>query len=168
VPGRKNSVDLAEFYECACPGRFCSLNIAVSFEPQKTNTVVANGLRIRAINRNFLICNQCSSPNYRSFCYRRWRSAWTILEAIHNTGDGGTSSTAKLKIGDDNLGELVIRGKESNFMLPDRPPDPTTIWGQLKSEPMLDISVFRARNKRGPTKTHPPKEERETEVAYSR
>ena len=53
-----------------------------------------------------------------------------------------------LKMDDDNLGELVIRGKESDFVLLDRPPAPTTIWGQLTSEPMLDISIFRARNKR--------------------
>jgi hypothetical protein len=52
-------------------------------------------------------------------------------------------------------------------MLFDRLPDPTTMWGQLTSEPMLDISVFQARTKRGPTQTHPLKKERETEVAYS-
>jgi hypothetical protein len=72
-----------------------------------------------------------------------------------------------LQIGDDNLEELVIRGKESRFMLLDHPPDPTTMWGKLTSGPMTDISIFQARSTRAPTKTYPPKEERETEVAFS-
>jgi hypothetical protein len=74
-----------------------------------------------------------------------------------------------LKIGEDDLGELVIRGKESDFNLFDHAVEPTTIWGVLTSDPMLKISILGARRKRGPVKTHPPKKqrERETEVAYS-
>ena len=72
-----------------------------------------------------------------------------------------------LQIDNDNSGELVIRGKESDLPLLDRPPAPTTILGRLTSEPMRDISVFDARHKRGPSSTHPPEPERETEVAFS-
>ncbi|MEH2561813.1 HEPN domain-containing protein [Bradyrhizobium sp. AZCC 2289] len=72
-----------------------------------------------------------------------------------------------LKVDEDDCAELVIRGKESNFVLSDRPADLTTLWGHLTSEPMRSVSVFGARPTRGPSKTYPPKKERETEVAFS-
>ena len=71
-----------------------------------------------------------------------------------------------LQLDDDNLGELVIRGKESDLPLSDRPPNPSTILGRLTSEPMHNISFFGAQHKRGPTGTYPPNPERETEVAF--
>jgi hypothetical protein len=72
-----------------------------------------------------------------------------------------------LQLDDDNSGKLVIRGKESDLPLFDRPPNPSTILGRLTSEPMHDISVLGAHHKRGPTSTYPPNPERETEVAFS-
>ena len=97
----------------------------------------------------------------------------TELKSIPQHGRCGTSRSLEkcfagvLQLDDDNSGELVIRGKESDLPLFDRPPNPSTILGRLTSEPMDDISVLGARRKRGPTSTYPPNPERETEVAFS-
>lgn len=71
-----------------------------------------------------------------------------------------------LKLGEDDIGELIIRGKEHDLRRVEGAIDPTIILGHLTSEPMLEISVLGPRRTRGPTTTHPPNEERETEIAY--
>ena len=71
-----------------------------------------------------------------------------------------------LSFGEDNQAILVIRGKERDLPLVDYPRELTTMVGRLTSEPMDKISVLNARRVRGPTNTHPPSEDRETEVEF--
>src|SRR5207245_231622 len=78
------------------------------------------------------------------------------------------SFSGVLQIGDHDLPELVIHGKQTALPLFDRPPEPTTMFGRFTHEPTIrDISVLGARRKRGPASTSPPHAERETEVAFS-
>jgi ApeA-like protein/HEPN superfamily Apea-like protein len=77
------------------------------------------------------------------------------------------SFSGMLKMADDDLPELVIRGKQSALPLMDRQPPPTTLFGRFTTEAsMREVSILEAWNRRGPHGTSPPHAERETEVAF--
>jgi hypothetical protein len=94
-----------------------------------------------------------------------------LLKKSHQ-GDGGTFEspirllTASCLSVQTVLPRWSFAARNAISRSSDRTPEPTTILGCLTSEPMQKISILDARARRGPTATHPPKEERETEVEF--